>query len=56
MTCFLEELKERVSLADLDPSHQLHYFKQAVSDEAKRIPYQHKVQEILKSRWTIWIN
>ena len=44
--CFLEEFREMIELADLRPSHQLAYFKQAVPDEAKKMLYQHKVETV----------
>ena len=44
--CFLAEFKEMVRLADLKPSHQLAYLKQAVPDEAKKMLYQHKVDAV----------
>ena len=44
--CFLAEFRELVRFADLRPSHQLMYLKQAVPDEAKNMLYQHKVETI----------
>ena len=33
-------------LAELSPSHQLAYFKQAMPDEAKSMLYQHRVETV----------
>ena len=44
--CFLSEFREMVQLSDMRPTHQLHYFKQAVPDEAKKILYQHEVTSV----------
>ena len=64
--CFLSEFRDKVQLADLQPSHQLAYFRQAVPDEAKRMLYQHRVlnleqaiqlltelYEPVKDTWTV---
>lgn len=44
--CFLSEFEEMAQLADLKPSHQLAYLKQAIPVEAKRMLYQLKVETI----------
>lgn len=44
--CFLAEFKEMVRLADMRPSHQVSYLKQAVPEEAKRLLYQHGVETV----------
>ena len=42
--CFLAEFEDMVRLADLQPSHQLAYLKQAIPVEAKRLLYQMNVK------------
>ena len=44
--CFLAEFRDLVMLADLKPSQQLLYLKQAVPEEAKKMLYQHKVETV----------
>ena len=44
--CFLAEFKEMIKLADLKPSHQLAYLKQAIPEEAKKMLYRHKVDAV----------
>ena len=44
--CFLSEFKDMVRLADLKPSHQMAYLKQAIPEEAKKMLYQHKVDAV----------
>ena len=48
--CFLAEFEEMVELADLKPTHQLAYFKQAVPKEARKMLYQHKVGTIQQAK------
>ena len=44
--CFLTEFREMAELADLKPTHQMVYFKQAIPEEAKKMLFQHKVGTI----------
>ena len=44
--CFLSEFKDMVTLSDLKPSLQMAYLKQAVPEEAKKMLYQHKVENV----------
>ena len=44
--CFLAEFREMVQLADLKPTHQMAYFKQALPGEAKKLLYQTKIQTV----------
>ena len=44
--CFLADFREMVKLADLRPTHQMAYFKQALPDEAKKMLYQTRVQTV----------
>ena len=48
--CFLADFEEMVQLADLQPSMQLAYFKQAIPEEAKRMLYQHKVDNVREAK------
>jgi len=44
--CFLAEFQDVVKLADMRPSHQLAHFKRAVPEEARKLIYQHKVENL----------
>ena len=51
--CFLAEFRDMIRLADMKPSHQLAYLKQSVPEEARKLLYQHRVENVEQALETL---